>query len=159
MLTVSQRLVALFILYEVLMHSNLKVTSLYQIALNLLSRPVAFAVKEFLPTLLKSAPKISKMTPKQYVEMINGTKSKSEEVDTEPFKEAYKANTFGTPLLHLASLMSTVDDFHDFSPTVENLFIDHDEVMMQEWVPEVYRAAPSGEESYLLESVCNGYKI
>jgi hypothetical protein len=147
MLTVSQRLVSLFILYEIVIHSNGKLTSLYQVAVHLLARPINFAVKELLLTFLKSIPKISKITPKQYIEM-----SKGQEIDMQFFKEAYKENTLVVPLIHLSSLLNTLGDYQD-TPDITNPFIDADELLPQEFLPDMYRALPSQDEFYLLQHV------
>lgn len=152
MLTVPQRLVGLFVLYEMLIHANGKVTSLYQIALNLFSNPVNAALKEFLHALLKSVPKISKMTPKEYMEMLSTSKTR-EESNIDFYKEPFKTNAFATPLINLVSILNTLDDYKDTSSYLPNLLLDNDELLQQELVPDICRALPSQDELYLLQYV------
>lgn len=152
MLTVSQKLVGLFILYEMLIHANGKITSLYQIALNLFSNPVNVALKEFLHTLLKSVSKISKMTPKQYMEVLSTSKTE-EQSNIDFYKEPFKANTFTTPLISLVSILNTLDDYKDTSSCLPNLLLDSDELLQQELVPDICRALPNQDEFYLLQYV------
>jgi len=149
MLTIPQRLVGLVILYEIIIHTNGKLTSLYQVGVYLLAKPVNFAVKELLLTLLKSVPKISKMTPKQYMEMID---DKDQEIDIKAFKEGYKENSLAVPLIHLSSLLNAIGDYED-THGIANPFIDIDELLPQEFLPDMHRPLPSQDEYYLFQSV------
>lgn len=155
MLTVSQRLVGLFILYEIYLHANVKTTPFYQIMLDLLTRKNSIhpAERKLLLSLVKSVPKISKLTPKQYIEMTNKEEEKNEEVDLEPHKKAHTENMPSIPLLNSASIVSVVDDFKKKQQILNSVILDNDEIKPQELLPDLYCPIPSSDESYLLQSV------
>lgn len=155
MLTTSQRLVGLFILYKTYLHANVKTTPFYQMMLDLFAKknPISISEKELLLNLIQSVPKVSKMTPKQYIEMSTRDKEKYGEVDLEPYRKAHVENMPCISLLHSASIMSSIDDFENQRLNFENFSLDDEEVLPQEFLPNIHRPIPSSDESYLFQSV------
>jgi len=168
MLTVSQRLIALNILYEIYLHENVKTTPFYQLMLDLLVASSKHpAETRLLNELVKSVPKISKLTPNQLIKSTEAEvpKTKFFETDMEPYKKAHTENMPIVPLIHSSSVPPVISDHNDIpqakiqeihnqSPVCVQL--ENEELELHEFLPNIERIQPSKDssnEDYLLTDV------
>ncbi len=169
MLDTPQRLAGLYILYEIYRHENVKTTPFYQLMLDLLSSPIHISERKLLTELVKSVPKIAKLTPSQY---LSQSVAESESVpaatiglDLEPYRKAHAENMPAAPLKAAASVPPMIDDFNNPHEALKAsapvpIFFDQDELTFGEFVPPQIRPIPfAADESYLLENVgpCFGF--
>ncbi|MDR3549207.1 MAG: hypothetical protein P4M11_13260 [Candidatus Pacebacteria bacterium] len=107
-----QRLVGLYILYEIYLHENVKTTPFYQLVLDLLARADTLHVAEqkLLTDFLKSVPKVGKLTPSEYIMEAERLPAVRFQQDLEPYRKAQAENMPRTALHHSASLSAVVRD-------------------------------------------------
>ena len=161
MLTVPQRLIGLYILYELYRNENVKTTPFYQLMLDLLSSTVLThpAEKKLLTELVKSMPKFSKITPSQYIKALEEEESawRSLELDLEPHRKAHSESMPCAPLIHSSSVSSIIMDNDNAMlgrTRSGEIALDEDETELNECLPVVERPIPAGnDESYLIEDV------
>ena len=165
MLNVKQRLVGLYVLYEIYLHENVKTTPFYQLVLDLLDKAKLLHVAEqkLLIELVKSVPKIAKQTPNQYIKEAENESAMILQPDLEPHRKAQAENMPKTGYLSASSIVTVLRDqdkpnnslkllpsatSHDAIPPLDNA-----ELYFRELVPEILRPVPQPDESYLLEDV------
>ena len=75
-------------------HENVATTPFYKLMLDLLesSELLHVAEKSLLIELVKSVPKISKLTPAEYISQIEATPPPRLQLDLEPYKKSHKQN-------------------------------------------------------------------
>lgn len=112
MLNIRQRLVGLYVLYEIYLHENVKTTPFYQLVLDLLDHAdlLHIAEQSLLMDFVKSVPKISKQTPKEYIAEANKMPRQQLLLDLEPYRKAHKENMPKTNEISAASLTSLIRD-------------------------------------------------
>ncbi len=113
MLSTGQRLVGLYILYEIYRHENVRTTPFYQLVLDLLSKAESLhpAEQNLLVEFVKSVPKIAKQTPDAYIAEVAGKGGKPQiPVDLEPYRKAHKENMPKTGPISEASLLPVISD-------------------------------------------------
>ena len=152
MLSIPKRLVALYLLYEIHLNDHVKTTPFFQLIIDLLSGiPIHPAEWKFLAEILRSATKVSSMTPNQYINL--GSEEKLEDVDIQPYMKAHAENMPIVPLINCTSIKTVISE--EGSLPVDNIVptLDSDEILLQELPPEIYRPLPTTEESYILKTV------
>ncbi len=159
MLSVCQRLVGLYILYEIYLNENVKTTPFYKLVLDLLARPEALhpAERKLLIGLIKSVPRIAKQTPMQYVKEAESEPPPRLDVDLEPYRKSQTENMPKTTLLEAASISPVVKDAEEkFLPALKSEalpVLDPEEMLFSELAPELLRPTPTPDESYILSTV------
>jgi hypothetical protein len=165
MLNVKQRLVGLYVLYEIFLHENVKTTPFYQLVLDLLDKAEHLHVAEqkLLNELVKSVPKIAKQTPNQYIKEAQSGSMTLIQQDLEPHRKAHAENMPKTGELNASSIITILRDQEETKsdnkqqnaveshPSVFTL--DNEELLFRELVPEMLRPVPQSNEAYLLDDV------
>ena len=118
MLSTRERLVGLYILYEIYLNEKVKTTPFYQLVLDLLeSRETLHpAERRLLTDFLKSVPRIAKQTPIEYIQETEKAPADPSQPDLEPYRKAHVANMPKTSLLQGASTISILRDQDDYRP-------------------------------------------
>ena len=111
----AQRLIGLYLLYEIYLHENVKTTPFYQLVLDLLSRrnKLHVAEQKLLTDFLQSVPRIAKHTPAQYIRDAEHAPPAKELQDLEPYRKAHIENmptTLPLPAAALSALLPDVDE-------------------------------------------------
>ncbi len=107
-----QRLVGLYILYEIYLNENVKTTPFYQLVLDLLARADTLHVAEqkLLADFLRSVPKVGKQTPSEFIKEAEKSAPGKFQQDLEPYRKAHAENMPKTSPLYGAQVTSVVRD-------------------------------------------------
>lgn len=118
MLSISQRLVGLYILYEIYLDENVKTTPFYMLVLELLSRVETLHVAEqkLLTDFIKSAPKNSKLTPIDYIKEAQINHQPISHIDLELYRKTHIENMPKTTPLNASSVINQIHDEENTKP-------------------------------------------
>ena len=107
-----QRLVGLYILYEIYLNENVKTTPFYQLVLDLLSRSSELHVSEqrLLADFLHSVPKVGKQTPAEFILTAEKTTTGKFNQDLEPYRKAHIENMPKTTIMNGSEVDAIVRD-------------------------------------------------
>ena len=161
MLDVKQRLVGLYILYEIYLHENVRTTPFYQLVLNLLSQAELLhpAERKLLVGFVKSVPKIAKQTLNHYIQEAEHDSALEPELDLEPYRKAHAENMPKTSSLSACSITNLIRDEGSGLQRQDNIKLGHtteldeSELSLNELLPTMLRPEPIGEESYIVQNV------
>jgi len=119
-LTLRQRLVGLYILYEIYLHENVKTTPFYQLVLDLLSKADSLHVAEqkLLADFLRSVPKVGKQTPSEFIKEAEKSAPGKFQQDLEPYRKAHAENMPKSHLIYSSQITGTIRDEEDPKNTV-----------------------------------------
>lgn len=177
MLNIKQRLVGLYVLYEIYLHENVKTTPFYQLVLDLLGRAATLHVAEqhLLTDFVKSVPKIAKQTTTAYIAEAEKKPAPQLDLDLEPYRKAHKENMPKTSILGGSALIPLIRDVeeeqHDslmypaFNFTIREQpgqsVLDEEELQLRGFHAGFLRPAPvaESEQDYLLVDVLYYYSI
>lgn len=112
MLDLKQRLIGLYILYEIYLNENVKTTPFYQLVLNLLSAANSLhpAEQKLLMDFLRSVPKVAKQTPGDFIVGVQRAESERFRKDLCPYRKAHAENMPCTSPLYCAAVAPTLCD-------------------------------------------------
>ncbi len=118
MLNIKQRLVGLYVLYEIYLHENVKTTPFYKLVLDLLDRAETLHIAEqcLLIDFVKSVPKMAKQSPAEYITEIEKRPRQQLDLDLEPYRKAHKENMPKTTVLDSSALVPVIRDQSDSKP-------------------------------------------
>jgi len=157
-LNISQRLVGLYILYEIYLHENVKTTPFYQLVLDLLAKPDSLHVAEhkLLTEFLKSVPKFAKQTPAEYIKEAEKSAPEKFQQDLDPYRKAHAENMPRTNPMHASSIPNILRDEHESTQNAGFTYsaLDNDELALSELFPTALRPLPVTDEAYILNDVC-----
>ena len=112
MLDTKQRLVGLHVLSKIYAQENVATTPFYKLMLDLLENSELLHVAEqsLLAEFVKSVPKISKLTPSEYIAQVEAAPPPNLQLDLEPYRKSQKLNMPKTNELNSSSLLPLLPD-------------------------------------------------
>ena len=115
MLSLRQRLIGLYILYEIYLHENVKTTPFYELVLDLLSKADTLhaAEQKLLMDFLKSVPKVGKQIPAEYIKEVEKSPPTKFQQDLEPYRKAQAENMPKTSALYASAISAVIRDDED----------------------------------------------
>jgi hypothetical protein len=171
MLSVGQRLVGLYILFETYPHETVKTTPFATFLLNLLIRldSLHLAERRLLVEYSRAGPKIGKHTPAEYVKEAERLGQEIPAPDLELFRQEVTANLIATDALSAASVAPTVRDDEEqraqrLTPppyrasvaedrVLTGASIDSGETQFAEFLPALLLPVPQFDPSYIVQDV------
>jgi len=114
--------VGLYILYEIYLHENVKTTPFYQIVLTLLSQANTLhaAEQKLLADFLRSAPKVGKQTPIEFIKGVEKSVPGKFNQDLEPYRKAHTENMPRTSLLQASEVINVIHEPNNDQKTLES---------------------------------------